>query len=280
MMQFLTSLNASFPWDVSSHFGPSASSGNPQADYAYADAEALLAAQGGIGFGMQSLNIGDAQAYPVAVYPTSRQDWAANFRKYPNVPVHHLQLNAPGSTYLSAGYSISTITVPASCPGPCTEATITCTSSTSFSDCSPFSGQEIYISGNSNISLNGIWMVNCTGAMGACPTNELQFNSNITGPVTGTGGTVWSPNYWPITMPFALQLGASSLEIWECDLDYAFGQQTQTWVPDESHGPGCAGWGVTGSASDYTNAIQNTLSGQPAVTSVHTEQSVHGTSQF
>jgi hypothetical protein len=268
MMQFLASLSASFPWTVSSHYGPS-SSGTPPEDYAYADAEALLAAQSGVGFGMQSLNIGDSQAYPVQVYPTSRQDWAANFRKYPNAPVHHLQLNAPGNTYWWAGYSIFNITVDSA-----GEATITCTSS-GFSDCSPLSGEEIYVSGNSNISFNGIWMVNCTGAMGACPANELQFNFGVPNAATGTGGTVWSPNYWPITMPFALQIGASSLEVWECDLDYAFGHQTTTWVSTET-GPGCPEWGLTaGSDLTYANTIQNTLAGQPGVTSVHADKSAH-----
>jgi hypothetical protein len=273
MMPFLAGLHASFPWTVSSHFGPSAASGVPQEDYAYADAEALLAAQSGVGFGMQSLNVGDPQAYPAQVYPTSRQDWAANFRKYPNAPVHHLQLNAPGTKYWWPGYLIDTITVTTIAGVP--TATITCKSVTSFTDCSPLAGQEIYVSGNSNISLNGVWMVQCTGVMGACPSNQLQFDvSSSTNTTTGNDGIVWSPNYWPITMPFALQIGATSLEVWECDLDYAFGQQTTAWWPDEMSGlPGCPEWGLTaGSDLTYANTIQNTLAGQPAVTSVHVDK--------
>ena len=264
MMQFLVSLHTSFPWTVSSHSGPSVSSGMPPQDYAYADSEALLAAQSGIGFGMQSLNTGDSQAYPAGAYPTSRQDWAANFRKYPNVPVHHLQLNAPGTTYWWPGFLIDTISVSGG------TATVTCKSTTSFTDCSRFFGQEIYVAGNSNISLNGIWPVQCTGAMGACPSNQLQFLTSVA--TGGSNGIVWSANYWPITMPFAMQIGASSLEVWECDLDYAFGQQTTTWVSDEMSGPGCAVWGLTpGSDLTYANTIQNTLIGQPGVTSVHTD---------
>jgi len=266
MMQFLATLNASFPWTVSSHAGPS-SSGIPPNDYAYADAEALLAAQSSIGFGMQSLNIEDPVTSPLGIYPTSRQDWVANFQKYPNAPVHHLQLNAPGSEFFWPGYEIYNITVTG------TEATITCTSSFSFSDCSPLAGQQIYVSGNSNISLNGIWLVNCTGPMGACSTNQLQFSvgSSFPGPPTGSGGIVWSPNYWPITMPFALQHGASSLEVWECDLDYAFGQQTTTTVSNEISGAGCPEWGLVGPYLTYQNAIQNTLLGEPAVTSFHSD---------
>jgi len=269
MMQFLAGVGATFPWDVSSHFGPDSSSGVPPDAYAYADAEALLAAQSGIGFGMQSLNIGDPISSPLGVYPTSRQDWVANFQKYPNAPVHHLQLNDPGTTYFWPGYYINNITVTSG------EATITCepNSVNVLYDCSPFSGQEIFISGNSNILLNGTWMVNCTGAMGACLMNQLQFSTaaSFMSTPTGYGGIVWSPNYWPITMPFALQRGATSLELWECDLDYAFGQVTTQPVPNETSGSGCPEWGLIGPDTNYENAISNTLLGQPAITSFHSD---------
>ncbi len=243
-----------------------------------ADAEALLAAQSSIGFGMQSLNIEDPVTSPLGVYPTSRQDWVANFQKYPNAPVHHLQLNAPGSVYWWPGYPIGGTNGPPSASGIVVSgntgtggtATVYCADSLGNAvDCSPLSGEYVYVSGNDLLSLNGIWMVTCS----PCASNTVQFNSpaNVS---NGTyyDGKLWSPNYWPITMPFALQHSASSLEVWECDLDFAFGQQTTDWVSSEP-GTGCPEWGLTaGSDTTYPNAIHNTLIVQPAVTSVHSDR--------
>jgi hypothetical protein len=61
---------------------------------------------------------------------------------------------APGASFFAEGYLITASSgISVDSTG---EATVTCTS-----DCSPFSGAQIYISGNSNNSLDGIWEVNC-----------------------------------------------------------------------------------------------------------------------
>jgi hypothetical protein len=116
--------------------------------------------------------------------------------------------------------------------------------------------------------------------------NQLQFptNSALAGYVGG-GATVWSPNYWPMVMPFVVQHNASAVEVYECDLDYAFGVfnsgagqppefPTTTWVTSESMGSGCAAWGAQQpTASGYPNSAANTLIGQPPATSVLTGNS-------
>jgi hypothetical protein len=263
MTNFLNNLGAPFPFDIAAHFGPPSN----QSVY-YADSEAIIASKSDVGFGMQSTNVGDSISFAAGIFPTSREDWAHNFASYP-APVHHLQMNAPGSMYFWEGYTINYIDVGSG------EATVYC----SF-DCSPFSGQEIYIAGNSNPALNGVWLVNCSGAMGACLTGQLQFafTPSCTNPC-GTGGTVWGPEYWPIVMPFDVQRGSTSIEVWECSLDYAFNTQTTYWSSsDTDPNSGCAGtlydsstvWGVppptsTGDPS-YQSTLSNALNGQPSST--------------
>jgi len=273
MMQFLSGLSAPFPWGVTSHYGPLASSAVPQNAYAYADAEALLAAQSGIGFGMEAANIYDPVTYALGAYPTSLQDWAANFQKYPNAPMHYLQAYEPGQMYRWAGYPIGTASGPAGASGIVVSsgtATVYCVNGTTPVDCSPYSGEYVYVSGNADPNLNGVWPVSCY----PCSANQVQF---LTSEPAGTyfGGNLWSPNYWPITMPFVVQRGATSLEVYECDLDYAFGVQTTKWVADELHGGGCASWGLAGGDSSYQNQIGSTLAGQPAFTSLHLESFTH-----
>jgi hypothetical protein len=94
----------------------------------------------------------------------------------------------------------------------------------------------------------------------------------------GSGGTVWSPNYWPIVMPFAVQHNVSSIEVNECDLDYAMGvypNTTTLWVPNETTGQGgCAEWGLLGSDAGYQNSAGDTQIGQPSATSVRNGSSI------
>ena len=83
-------------------------------------------------------------------------------------------------------------------------------------------------------------------------------------------------------MPFAIQHGVSSIEVWECSLDYAFGVETTTWVPSAPPPPssGCAEWGVNSSSvgpsgdSNYVNVLVNTLIRQPRGTSLRTGTSI------
>jgi hypothetical protein len=84
---------------------------------------------------------------------------------------------------------------------------------------------------------------------------------------TYPGGTVWSPNYWPIVMPFAVQHNATTIEVYECDLDYAFGaypnsRTTTAWVTDETGlTGGCAAWGLLGQDQGYQNSASDTQIG-------------------
>lgn len=144
--------------------------------------------------------------------------------------------------------------------------------------CNPYIGEPIYISGNSDPTLNGIWTANPT--CGGCTANQLKFPAPSSS-VGGNNGTVWSPNYWPIVMPFVVRHGASAIEVYECDLDYAFGLgpneqdlPTTPWVMDETGNGGCADWGVVGSPLapftdvGYENSLSSTLSGQPSANSI------------
>jgi hypothetical protein len=265
MVGFLGGLHASFPWTTSAHKGPPGN-GNE----GYADGEALLAATNAVGFGIQALSIGDPGTYAVGAYPSTTEDWAVNFQKYSNAPVHHLQTAAPGAGGIWwSGYGISWIQVLTSGVPPVSIATVTCTS-----DCSPFSGQNIYITGNSNVNLNAVWQVACTNYIGAqCATNTLQFVTPGAPAVpdnTYYSGKVWSDNYWPITFPFAASRGASSIELWECDLDYAYHATTFT-------GPGtCSTVGLLGPDPNYKAAVTNTLSGQPTSTGIHHSRTTSG----
>jgi hypothetical protein len=279
MATFLKGLGASFPFDISTHTGPPGNNNN-----VYADSEAIIASTNGVGFGIQSVNVGDGKEYVTGTYPTSRENWAHNFRTYA-APVHHLQTNAPGAGFFAEGYLI---TAPSGISvDPTGEATVTCTS-----DCSPFSGAQIYVAGNSNNALNGIWEVNCgatscaghSAAQCTPPTLSFCVGSGLAG-ATGGGGIVWGPDYWPVVMPFAVQHGVTSIEVWQCSLDYAFGASptegnfpTTNWVSNESSS-GCAEWGIVGSGTSgvdlgYQNTLGDTRIGQPASTSTRAGTSI------
>jgi len=266
MTSFLSSLNSSFPWDISSHVGP------PQLNnVAYADAEATLAAANGIGFGMQSVNIGDGQALASGTFPTSRNDWVANFQKYPGVPVHHLQTANPGNNGVWwAGYPIGGANGPAGATGivvtsgtGMNTATVYCASESTAVDCSPLANDYVYVGGNANTALNAVWRAACTSGPTCYPTFSVP---TAISPGTYYGGNLWSLNYWLITMPFAVQHEASSIEVYECDLDYAFGGTTFPPAPDGCNPPPV---GLAGDDPTYQLVLQNTLTGQPTMTSVH-----------
>jgi len=178
MVQFLGGLHSTFSWDFATNFGP-------VHDISYADADAVLASVQGndaVGFGMQSLSVQDPVTLAAGIFPTSREDWIANFTNYPapsNVPVHHLQMNTPGTSYLAAGYDISSITGNTNTD----VATITCPA---MIDCSPFAGTGmwVYITGNSITGFDGPSAVACTGqgtGKNQCPQDTLTISSSVGG---------------------------------------------------------------------------------------------------
>jgi hypothetical protein len=122
---------------------------------------------------MQSLSVEDpvtcapdAQNNCTGPFPTSREDWIANFTNYPNVAVHHLQTNVPGTVYFAAGYPITEI------QGSKVSGSGTITCSTSV-DCSWFGGDNtmwVYYTGPNGVAtvFDGPWVMTCN------PT-ERQF---------------------------------------------------------------------------------------------------------
>jgi hypothetical protein len=263
MLSFLSHLLTSFPWTISSHTGPPSNE-----SYAYADAEAEMAALNGIGFGIQSVNIGDSQLLATGAYPTSRNDWVNNFLKYPNAPIHHLQVNAPGQGFWWSPYPIGSSNPPVN-SGIVVQnlsgsliATVYCATGGLSVDCSPLAGDWVFISGNQNPNLNATWppcqLVVCTSG--------IQFVVPSSIPIgTYYGGTVWAASFLPITMPFAVQHGASSVEVWECDLDYAFGAVTFPSGMGGCNSPP----GLMGYDPNFESAISNTQLGLPSATGIH-----------
>ena len=122
------------------------------------------------------------------------------------------------------------------------------------------------------------------GAAPSCTPDHLTFllPSGISCPSLCQNGTVWAPDYWPVLLPFTVQRGASSVEVWECSLDYAYGVQTTTWVNVSTGGSGCAEWGVNFGTGDttYQNALSQTVAGQPAFTSTFVGSWLFQGSQF
>jgi hypothetical protein len=283
MVTFLKSLRASFPFDISAHDGPP-SNGSAPANVSYADSEAIVASANGVGFGMEAVSIGDAQAFATRAFPTSNTDWVHNFKTYA-APVHHLQMynpvvgsyTYPANQYFAPGYSVYNIAVDVT-----GIATINCGTALALVDCTPFSSEPVYVVGNSNPALNGIWATGTACSPCVCSASALQFCAPFTPTSTQYygDGTVWAPDYWPMVMPFAVQHNATTLEVNQCDLDYTFGifnlgagtppkYPTTTWVTSESAGPGCAAWGVQQpTTSGYVQSAANTQIGQPAATSI------------
>jgi hypothetical protein len=244
MLQFLNA-KATFPVTIASSYGPPGKS-----TQFYADVEAQLAAQNSVGFGNQTLKIYDTIA--AAAGEPSVDNWVANFRNYPYAPVHHLQTNSPGNgSPLASGFAISPYYITYSGG---TTATVSCAPG---SGCNTFCPGFIYITGNDSPLLNGVFP---TVPASMCAADTVTFTLTQF-PPNGTynNGIMWGPNYWPIIMPFATQQKATSVEVWECDVDFAFGTTTTT---------GC-GNTLTSPNSDYENAVSNTLVGIPFGTSFH-----------
>ncbi|MGO9648901.1 MAG: hypothetical protein ACLPOO_12685 [Terriglobales bacterium] len=81
-------------------------------------------------------------------------------------------------------------------------------------------------------------------------------------------------------MPFAVEHNATTIEVYECDLDYAYGaypndRTTTAWVTDETGTTGgCAAWGLQGQDPGYQNSATDTEIGQPWAGSVRTGNSI------
>ncbi len=250
MLQFLNSY-ATFPVTIASSNGPPGH-GNGM----YADLEAELADQNNVGFGNQVLSIADSTL--AASGNRAVDNWVANFKNYPYAPVHHLQLRSPGGGGMfAAGFAITSI-------GYSSGTGLATVSCAAMSHCEIFSSASIYITGNQSPTLNGVFQ---TLAASGVP-DTVTFIPNQPPPGAGpyTGGNMWGPSYWPITMPFATQQKVTAVEAWECDIDFAFGTTSTS---------GCIITLPTPD-SNYENTVVNTLLGLPSGTSFHTDTLYNG----
>lgn len=163
-------------------------------------------------------------------------------------------------------------------------ATIYCTY-----DCRIFTGEPIYVANNSPPTLNGVYTAYPNGITSTVCTpspHQLTFMApaTVVRSTTYLGGIVWSADYWPVVMPFAVQHSVSSLEVYECDMDYAFGHfsppatlpdhPTTAWVATSAAGSGCTEGAVVPSDVGYPTSAGDTQVGQPQGTSVRAGQSV------
>jgi hypothetical protein len=168
-------------------------------DLSYADTQAQLAVANHVGIGMEALNIGDA--YEFAQGKPCVDDWCANFETYAGAGVPLVLQTALPTT--QPVYGISTIS------GDGQMATATCATPCNF-----YRPGWVTVSGSSAPDLNGTFQV------AAATATSFSYRSTSTG--TGTGGTVLSTDYLPISVPFAVSEHATALEIYLCDLLYAF----------------------------------------------------------
>jgi len=250
---FLSQQSWAFPIDTPSHEGPP-----DLTSIAYADTEALLASQNGLGFGMQAASVGDLVTNATQYFPSSGANWAVHAREFPYVPVHHLQTMNPGNPTQAARFTIATAGISSS-------GLVTCTL-----DCSVFCTAPpwVYISGTSNAAFNGIWEVSL--APSACGMGTIQLTGTLPSG-TSNGGYVFSGAHLPLLLPFETQNCHGSLatvcsaELWEETLDWAYGTNTVS-----STG------GDNGSGDPaYQTAIGNFLLGLPNATSMHNHMSTN-----
>lgn len=208
--------------DTSSHAGPPANN-----NYAYANTEAQLAQQYGIGFGTESAIVSDiaesksgSACYGATPNPNgigcSTNNWVSNFKAYSSV-FHRVEMR---STPWGTAYDITSITVAGNV------ATVQCSDNDGPSQdaCGTnygMTGYTLWVAGNSNSALNG------PQTLIACPTctaSQVAFNTGATS--GGNGGTLYEPSYWPELFPFISQQDdVNSVEISGCEADYAWGNE-------------------------------------------------------
>jgi hypothetical protein len=195
ILKYIRSLNPQFKVVISTIDGPNF-------DVSYADTEAQLAAANGIGMGTESLSMTDYYDYSNNLQCPN--DWCANFASFAKSNLNfYLQTANPGSLPV---FSLSKVS------GNGNTATATCTQ-----DCTlGLAGglMMVQISGNS---------VSAFDAFVQPATNSGSvFTFPTTSKGTGNGGVVYSQDYLPQTLPFTVAAHANALEIYTCDLFYAF----------------------------------------------------------
>ncbi len=206
---FIAAQHSAIPLDISSHDGPPFN-----ANWAYADASAVSAVANGLGFGNESVSLSDIALYNAG--KVTRHDWVENFDVFRTAPViRHLQTYWPGGGGVQAEtFAIDSITVSAgvataTCGAGCS---LYCTGTTT-----------VQVTGNANDALNGSWFV---AAASCTPNTMVQFAATGVADGTYAGGQIWAADYLPAVLPFAFAHAATTIELHECTLDYAYGAQT------------------------------------------------------
>jgi hypothetical protein len=231
MDSFIASQKPSMSIVVSAIDGP----GN---DVSYANEEALLAEKNGLGFGMESLALNDYELDALGMPCT--QNWCENFERYAgNRTTLYLQTTPPAlaPTFPLSSVSVSKGSGTASCTGTCQLANLPRAST----------HQDfgyIKLSGNSNGSLDGYF--DFREALAGNAGFTFVASTGTSG--MGMGGVVYTPDYLPTILPFAVQRHATALELNVCDLYYAFDPQP---VPGKECGP----------PGPYSSLYASTISG-------------------
>jgi hypothetical protein len=206
------------PVMINSHDGPPYSS-----DPNYADGEAYIAsllnnATSPLGFGMESLSVGDTSNPPTSC----ANDWCANFSSYEgaNPKNLYLQTTTPNS---EPTYPILNIAVASN------TATVTCGTGSTASACTSATGgittgagglipeEWVLIQNNTGTGVNGYYEIVGTPAGGTTFTYNCPNSC-----VGGTGGIIYTGDFLPYTIPTAHTWYADMVEVYFCDWAYAF----------------------------------------------------------
>jgi hypothetical protein len=194
-MAFIHAQDPSVPTAINAHAGPPDNSDN-----SYADTEAQLAVANHVGFGMEAFGLGDA--YLSSHGMECVDNWCNNFATYADAGVPLVLQNT--IPLLQPTYALTTIV------GNGKDALATAPGSDLYGGNSSW----VQISGSSAAAYNGMFDV-----IGA---DASVFGFASTESVTGTGGTLLSPDYLPLSIPFAIGAHATAFEIYLCDLLYAY----------------------------------------------------------
>lgn len=204
-------------------------------DPTYADTEATLIAgltntTEELGFGMEALSVGDPYNYGLGQECTD--DWCANFDKYYTDDLNlYLQtiIPNPEPTYGLTSVTLSGTTATATCSG-------SCISSNGQLGKGLTVDEPIIITGNLGVTggspgTNGTFQIASTNLTGEQFTfsiaNGCSGNSgNACG--GGSGGTIETGDYLPVTIPFAASRHTDTLEIYWCDWEFAFSSDSQS----------------------------------------------------
>jgi len=183
-------------------------------DSTFADTEAMLADQYGAGFGMEALSMGDVYNDQNGEPNLCVDDWCNNFDKYASDGLMlYLQTILPNAQPV---YALQGIAVSGGM------ATATCASSNA-SACNLYPNEPFVLQNTANSAFDNTLFATAMTETGgnvtfAAPTS---FPSG-----TITGGQLYTADYLPVTLPFAVKMHAKALELFSCDLFAAFDPQS------------------------------------------------------